>query len=399
MCMHDAPTMVPLETPRSFGVGTVEIRKRRFDYKGWSHDQRLTAVVVLAALGMFFLFAPYLVVLFFPQGDLALLRDLNRSPEAVQIVIFMVVCKMVGLGIIFSAMPFFFRSLFSGEPRPAPPADIRIARERALTRIERALLEHGHATVAQVTRVQWPDIDLAWRDHTGSPRSASARSHAPDSIAQPAVGERVHLLYDPLAPEDVVVPRILDVVFDPEHLVADRRPPTVPAAAPPEEHRGGLTLGLQPTLHRVPRAFWRSIRQAVRRARCPGLGPMSLEGDELRIGDVRVCLDRPFSVSLSAWANGDDTVELTIAVRQRHVVPAAPALLFRVEQAMAHVAATVPTGRSDAPWVTTEAFAPLWAALRFYLAAHGETVDAQLYCALSPSETMGTLLEARVMTK
>lgn len=396
--MRDTTTTVPLETPRDFDVGSVEVRRQPFDLDGWRHDQRLTAVVGLFALAMFFLFAPYVVVFFVPDADLHLLRDLKKSPGAVNVVIFLVMCKMVGLGTIFSAMPFFFQSLFSDPARPAPPAEVVSQRPRSLSRQERDLLQHGHATVATVTQVRWPRIRVVWTDRGGTQRELTVKSHAPDALDPPSVGEKLHVLYDPLHPDEGVVPRILDVAFEEPDEVEDQRPSAVsqrPAVREPKE----ISAQLQPTLRPVPRALWRSIKRAVIRSRAQGIGAIALRNDVLEVPGGEIDLGRSFVVKVSAWLARPDTVELNITVRQ-DAAPGGPAVTFRVERPMTTVSAEVPLRRTDAPWMTTEEFDALWSSLRFYLALQGRSLDSQVGALEeASSSTIGTDRVARVMTK
>lgn len=375
MSIHSA---VPVAPPRRFGVGSRQVRRRPFDLAGWKHEQRLRAVVVLCALGMFFLFAPYVVVFFVPDQDLHLLRDLNKSPEAVRIVIFLVICKMVGLGTIFCAMPFFFRTLFDDPAPPAPPEDIVRSEPRKLARATRNLLAHGHASIAEVTQVDWPEVTLRWSHPGGCVRTPRLTSPAPD-LAPPEPGERLHVLYDPLDPDDVVAPRLLDVCFTAPDVVEDLRPVDLPPAEPLREPTP-LALTLQPTLRPVPRAFWPSVRRAVTRSlrTSPHGQGMVLQLDDCALHGpaCSLRLDRPFYMGLSAWLARPGVVEVAVSLRERGADGAS--VTFRVEQAMENVARCVPVQRSDAPWVTPGQFAPLWGALRFYLAAQGDSLDGQL---------------------
>jgi hypothetical protein len=236
----------------------------------------------------------------------------------------------------------------------------------------------GEATIGAVTGVQWPKVTVAWQDRNGVERSTQVCGHR-DGADAPEIGERVHILYDPLDPDTSVVPRILDLRFETPGAADDLRPVRPRCATPPSTPAIlRAAAHLQHTLHPLRASLWRSLRRWVSRPRGQ-IGRLFIDGHILHAPrSTGVPLDHPFSVGTSAWITHAGQVELTLSVRAAHADPDEPSVAFRVMLAMDEVARHVPLAATDAPWVTRDDFGPIWELLTFHHALHckSELTDA-----------------------
>jgi hypothetical protein len=364
----------PLPRPRRFQAGTRELRRRRLHLAAWRQALGQKSLYLLLILVFFLMFTPYSVVLFLDEGDRWLTRDLARNPEAVRVILYLIICKLVGFGVLFVSLPAVGNWFLDEEAAPPRPPDKVVARAWPLTASQRLLLAEGALVRGVVEAVRWPQVTVSYEDAQGSRHEARLRAHESPSIQAPEPGEVMSLLYDPSRPGEVVAPSLLEVTFLEGAPLEDRRAEALPAAPAPEAPSGEVACALLASLRPVRSPWWPRGRQE-RRAQAGALR-LSAQGElwvqEGRQAPRSLRLDEPFVLHLGAWLLPEGRAELHVWVRRKDAPPREAPIQLRAELPQASLSRSLPILQSNAPLVPPEDFARLWVALRHYAAAWGD---------------------------
>ncbi len=331
------------------------------------------AIFILLALVLFLMFSPYSVLLFMDERDHLLTRDLAKHPEAVNFIIFLVLCKFAAFGVVFVSLP-LVGNWFFAEGKEGPLLEREeVERARGLGARERALLSQGVVRLGRVLEVRGRKVWVEHKDGRGELHRVKLKGER--GVPSPKVGESLALLCDPLDGREVVAPSMMGVSFEGQEEVEDARParltrPALPREAPKEV----LSLDLLATLQPMPRAKrWGRGGSASAQVGSLVVRPEGELGWRLGGQAPKVIrLDQPFQVGLGAWLLGDGRAEVLVSLRPRKAQDAGLVFQVRTEWDARCVSKEVPLQQDEHPSVAPEEFARLWEVVRFYAAAHGE---------------------------
>ena len=342
------------------------------------------AFFFLLTFALLMMFSPYLIMAFLDLDERQLVRNLGNNPEAMRMLIFIIVCKMVGLGTIFTCLP-LVKEWFMEDMGGPHPKSAKRTRSPSLTHRQRQLLTHGWVSRGTVESMRWPKVKVSYLDPAGRrhARWISAHGHISD---RPAEGEEIFLLLDPQRPEDATAPRLLDVTFEPQREVHDVRPESFSerrTAAPIPSDTGAFRVGLRSTLSPIPRGRISSLGSRLRGrsvlscevgALCLDgpthtLTQRMLDGSEPRF----LRLDRRFGVDASVWLKTAQTAEVTLTLKgQDH---SGQALRLRAVLPQHRISAELSLKQSNAPFVDSDDFEALWELLSFHAASNGDDLS------------------------
>lgn len=366
---------VPLPRPRRFQVGQREVRRKRANLAALRLRLGQKSPYILLALILFLMFTPYSVVLFMDDKEQWLTRDLARNPEALQVIFFLILCKMTAFGLIFASLPAISHWFLGEEEPPPPPPDKVTYKPYALSAAQRTLLTQGVVLRGQVQQVRWPSVTVRYLDTQGQEHSARLRAHHSEQLQPPQEGDVLTLLYDPEHPSEVVAPSLLDVSFEEDPDREDQRPQSLPAPAPVQDHgMAPRSMALKATLRPVRTPLLVSLRHNLLRS---GRGSTQLGLLTVTPGHSltqhhhdqevqRIHLDQPFTLHMTVWLAAAGRTELNLSLHQ-----GGAQIRLRTELDQRAVHRSIPTQQSDAPWLDPTDFAALWPVLRFHAAATG----------------------------
>lgn len=188
-------------------------------------------------------------------------------------------------------------------------------------------------------------------------------------------GAPLLVAYDRADPGAAVVPALEADSFEVVRR-EDRRPALGPASHGVREAASAWAQRT-PLFERPASRRWRRRRQ---------LGLLSVD-DERMVLEVagpqgqaqrrEVLWARPFVVLVSAWIVSNERVDVHVQVRQRGLAAHVPSVGFSVRLAQSAVDRQIPIKEEHLGYLSQEAFASLWEALRHYAEVHGEPLAAR----------------------
>ena len=226
---------------------------------------------------------------------------------------------------------------------------------------------------------------ITWRytDHEGQEREGEMSTFDPALVMTHLLGAPVEVIYNPADPTHSVLPSLLSAAFAEAPLAQDQRPKLSPSDTPaPAFGEAVAVVKAAPLVHVPLRSRGGCLGAgggAQLRAGTLQLAPNALAWRDLK-GQPRaeLALDKPFSVSLSAWLLPAGRAELAVSVVQRGQGAEARPLRFRVELEQSKLDASIPLQQVEAPYLDAAACGGVWDALVAHAQLHGENLTGQV---------------------
>ncbi len=349
------------------------------------------AIFVLMFFALVLMFSPYVLVGFMTPEERDSIAELHRNPEAMRMLYLLIMCKMVGLGSLFTCMPlvkhwFFDRkresAIMSLEPAPEK------MKSPSLSVAQRVVLTHGAVAHGRVVEVKWPNVTVRYQGPWGERHTRKLRASR-GVKEEPRVGDELPLLIDPQAPAEVVAPSLLEVIFEDLGEILDVRPEPRELAHRLEgpEPEGPERLELRSTLHPIKPPMLLSFRRRLsgRRQLTARVGSLQLDGCVLvqrmepHGKQTRVALDEPFVVSLAVWLLDEERAELKVSIRARGDRTSKEAIRWRTELSQRQLSRALPLKQAEGlPYLEAQDFEAIWPILKFHASAHGDDLSKAL---------------------
>ncbi len=366
--------------PRRFQPGSREIIRKRFHWEGLKHQLTFPAIFGLLILSLILMFSPYIVVFFIEGDERAIIQEVANNPSAMGALLFLIVCKMTGLGLIFSCLPLISKWSILDADGPAPPPPHVVQKKRLLTPTQKTLLTNGQVLLGEVTAINWPRVQIHYIDTAGHHHTQTLRAHRTQNMERPRLGDALILLHDPISPSRVVAPSLLDITFEPGQLAPDKRAPLPTSRR--IHHECILptpkTLTLFSTLHPLDQPWWNKIQTRRHPHTEVGhigeliLGPgAALQLHNPNHPPILLRLDRPFVVDISVWLTSEQTAELNLTLRPQGAPPGASTIQLRTELPQQNLSPALPLKQEQHPYLDPHQFALLWDMICFHANLHG----------------------------